>query len=534
MNYGAGFSPPAINASGKTAFLGALAGDGVDESNNRGVWAERGGATALVARLGSPAPGTAGATFTGLAEPLFNDAGQTAFFGFDGRQGIWAEGSGALVRVVHSGADAAGTPSGFIFIYRYGQFDSLAFNNAGKTAFAASIDSPTGPISFGLDDKAAWTDRDGSVQMYVRGGWQAPGAPSGVQYVYTRDIFGYGEEFKPALNNYGRIAFQTRLRGTGVTTATNRGIWSDGSGTMGMVARSGSQAPSAPDGVNFAGFGFATPALNDAGRTAFFATLAGGAVTSADNQGVWSEGAGGLRMVARSGSQAPGADVGVNFAFFNAPIALNEAGQTAFGAGLTGTGDVAPTGIWSEGGGSLALVARTGQAAPGADAGLSFSEFSLPALNDRGQSAFSALLAGGLQGTTGRGVWATNSMGALQLIVRTGALFEVAPGDSRTVSDVGFSPDDGFNNKGQVAFSATFTDGSQGVFVSNLVAVPEPASLALGALAGIVGLAMRRPRTVRRLCARIKIAPTVAVLLAIAGEPAPARGHVRLLWQRRQ
>ena len=39
---------------------------------------------------------------------------------------------------------------------------------------------------------------------------------------------------------------------------------------------------------------------------------------------------------------------------------------------------------------------------------------------------------------------------------------------------------------------ANFTDGSQGVFVSNLVAVPEPASLALAALAGVVGIAMRR------------------------------------------
>jgi hypothetical protein len=30
---------------------------------------------------------------------------------------------------------------------------------------------------------------------------------------------------------------------------------------------------------------------------------------------------------------------------------------------------------------------------------------------------------------------------------------------------------------GQVAFRATFTDGTQGVFVSDLVAVPEPASV---------------------------------------------------------
>jgi hypothetical protein len=32
---------------------------------------------------------------------------------------------------------------------------------------------------------------------------------------------------------------------------------------------------------------------------------------------------------------------------------------------------------------------------------------------------------------------------------------------------------------GQLAFSATFTDGTSGIFVSNRVAIPEPATFAL-------------------------------------------------------
>jgi len=35
----------------------------------------------------------------------------------------------------------------------------------------------------------------------------------------------------------------------------------------------------------------------------------------------------------------------------------------------------------------------------------------------------------------------------------------------------------GFNNLGQFAFWARFTDGSSGIFVSNRVAVPEPSSM---------------------------------------------------------
>ena len=68
-------------------------------------------------------------------------------------------------------------------------------------------------------------------------------------------------------------------------------------------------------------------------------------------------------------------------------------------------------------------------------------------------------------------IWATNLAGNLELIARTGNFLEVAPGDSRVISDVQIG---GFNNLGQVAFRAEFTDGTSGAFVSNLVAVPEP------------------------------------------------------------
>ena len=46
--------------------------------------------------------------------------------------------------------------------------------------------------------------------------------------------------------------------------------------------------------------------LNDAGQTAFRADLTGSGVGSTNNQGVWSEGSGSLALVARTGSQAPG------------------------------------------------------------------------------------------------------------------------------------------------------------------------------------------------------------------------------------
>ena len=80
------------------------------------------------------------------------------------------------------------------------------------------------------------------------------------------------------------------------------------------------------------------------------------------------------------------------------------------------------------------------------------------------------------------GIWATDETGALQLIARTGTQLEVAPGVFRTIGDLAFVGDTGngdgrasaFNNRGQLVFWASFTDLSQGIFVSNLVASLQP------------------------------------------------------------
>lgn len=99
--------------------------------------------------------------------------------------------------------------------------------------------------------------------------------------------------------------------------------------------------------------------FNDAGQTAFAASLIGSGVDSTNNQGIWSEGSSSLALLARTGSQAPGAPSGVNYSSFSNPV-INNAGRTAFLAGLTGSGVDATnnTGIWSEGSGYLALVVR--------------------------------------------------------------------------------------------------------------------------------------------------------------------------------
>src|SRR5262245_8922609 len=162
-------------------------------------------------------------------------------------------------------------------------------------------------------------------------GSHAPGAPTGVNFSTDRAL----ELFFPAFNDAGQIAFY------GATTDGGLGVWSEGSGSLAAVARSGQQAPGTPAGVNFTFDDLyeylPSPLLNDAGQTSFRSYLNGVGVTSANNLGLWSVGAGGLELRARMGSQAPGLPVGVNFGIM-APAGFNDAGQIVFAAHLSGPG----------------------------------------------------------------------------------------------------------------------------------------------------------------------------------------------------
>ncbi len=195
--------------------------------------------------------------------------------------------------------------------------------------------------------------------------------------------------------------------------------------------------------------------LNASGEVAFTATLAqGGAVDATNDLGMWSEGGGALALVERQGSPAPGGgtwDVAI------APPALNDAGQVAFRASTTAPGQV---GVWSEGSGALAPVALSGQQAAGAPAGQLYAgPLSEPAFNDAGEVAFhGGLTGGGVTTDDDRAVWA-GPTGGLAMVAREGGL---APG-AGGASFVGFEGTlvDG---AGGVAFRATLDDGGTGIW----------------------------------------------------------------------
>ena len=254
-------------------------------------------------------------------------------------------------------------------------------------------------------------------------------------------------------------------------------------GGMPSVLLQSQSSATAISGATFASFG--PPIINDSDRTAFTATLttAVGIVTTANNSGVWADDSTGARqLIARTGSgAAPGTTA--NFASFSDPV-YNNNEALAFRATLkvaTGQATAATaTGIWATDGtpNSLALVAQegTGQA-PGCPAGATFATFTELALPDQGGATntggviflgtLNANAAAGVTASNNTGIWAVDSAGTLQLIVRTGDVL-----NGKTVTALSFLPALPIVNgqsrsfaqaNGDLVYLATFSDKSTAV-----------------------------------------------------------------------
>jgi hypothetical protein len=111
-------------------------------------------------------------------------------------------------------------------------------------------------------------------------------------------------------------------------------------------------------------------------------------------------------------------------------------------------------------------VARTGSQAPGTASGVNFSWLYSPVLNDAGQVAFRGdLIGSGVDSSNNAGIWIGDGSDTL-MVVRKGQLLA-----GKTVGSVSYEDGSGgsggraLNEFAQLAYHASFTDGSRGVFL---------------------------------------------------------------------
>ena len=232
-------------------------------------------------------------------------------------------------------------------------------------------------------------------------------------------------------------------------------------GTTTTIVRAGDGTPA---GGTYASFTW--PGANASGVVAFPAELSGVDATS----GLFVDSGEGAVTIALEGDLEP---LGETFHDFALPV-VNASGDILFLGGWAPDGSTG--GLYVSETAGLRSVVRSGQALPEAVGGSIDSLGGVPDFADGGAVSFSATVAGG---SVASGVFVAEPSGSIRVVALAGDPVPEAPGES-FASFVATS----VNAAGQVAFGATTSGGSNGVFL----ATPEAAKVPMLSPPALLGL----------------------------------------------
>jgi len=308
--------------------------------------------------------------------------------------------------------------------------------------------TPNGDVVFDVNGSDTYRSDGKTIVLLVRNGDQAPGG-------------GALTPFTPrATNDHGAIAYRAGVSGA---TATQGLFRSDGTQTVAVVRDDNV----VPTGGRFTSFH--NPVINDRGQVAFVAEMTGGSAdfglfrgeggdltpvfvanqiapggatiedfgdpvinrhgqvaviglltNSASRRGVFVGDGTDAVAIALDGQLAPkgGSYTDSGRGAFPGPIRLNDRGEVAFDARLTGGTSL--SGIFRGDGDRTTTIALAGTIAPGTTG--TFESFGDIKLGNDGRVAFIATLAvgvGGVDSSNNMGIWIGTSDEDLQLVVRT-------------------------------------------------------------------------------------------------------------------
>jgi|GEM_PF-6532421 len=248
-----------------------------------------------------------------------------------------------------------------------------------------------------------------TIDIPLAVGFPAPGLPGAtVQTLRT-----------PTTNDFSVKAMVGTVSGAGITASNNTALWRVGT-VAELVVRTGQTIAGLPSGVTLGSI--ETPSVNNLGTTIFTGTLTGPGVSAVNNRAMFTGRPRNVRLVARTGDQAPGLAANQVYASFDAPR-LSDNDKVVFSGSISGPGiNLGTSAVVSYGDASmLQIVARTGFPAPGTT-GATFAILGDPVVSPTGKVLFSAVLnqfIGGVTSNDDVGVW-SGTPGSMVLARRGG------------------------------------------------------------------------------------------------------------------
>ncbi len=435
-----------LNSEGQVAFVTDVRNNGFEQGEGAYL-ADQAGVKTIV-RVDHPAPGANGYferfyDFVALnsTSQVFEANLKNTLNGANDNSGIFSISSAGLTQIARAGAPP---PEGGVF--RSFQGTPVAVNRVGQVAFKASTTTHlTGTVYL-------WTA--GKLKQLAFAGQAMP--EGGGTFNQFTDL---------ALNDNGQVAFSCLLVSTSIY-----GVYLADGNSVSLLAKGGQASPD--NNGQILTFGATTPALNNKGEIAFVAMLSGTAGGNGDNLALFRADTNGLTQLARKGETVPGGNGRfLDFGPGLAKAVINSNSAVAFIANITGSsgGTADNAAVYIVNGTNLIQVARKGQAAP--DGNGTFASFGYPALNNRGQLAFTATLAGTKGGSSdNEGIFVTDPALRITQAVRSGMKI-----GSETLARPSFvaGPNpggvSGFNDEGDLAFWAALGGNYAALLWSELI-----------------------------------------------------------------
>lgn len=421
---------PTLNERGEVAFYSNLySTNGFLQGS--GFFLADGETNTTIAKTGQPTPDVNGNFYTFYNTAALNRSNQVFQANLNGTlggasddAGMYRRSGGTLTQLAREGQPAS--PQGGTFNNLQGF--PIRLNRNGQTAFTCGTSSNV---------YAVYRTTGNALTRLAYYNQPLPDGNGELGFMQN-----------PSFNNNGQAAFYS------ITTSTNGssyGFFLADSNGLKVLARS---VQPSPDGNgSFLIFFTSAPPLNDQGQTAFVAQLNGTTGGTADNLGLYRGDGNTTVQLVRKGEFVPNGNG--RFLDFGgaATVAINNSGQVAFTATLTGTsgGSSDNAGIFLVTGSTVTQLARKGQTVPGGNG--VFSTFGYPALNNKGQVAFKSTLTGTSGGTAdNQAIYLVDADSSIQQVIRVGQVI-----DGETVFTPNFldGPNyggmSGLNDEGQMA-----------------------------------------------------------------------------------